>query len=157
MIGNLGSKETAFIYIALLGSFLFLYWLTRLAQARWQLPGRTVFNFLIVAVLFGALAALGLVVLLTVVPLQTALGVAGMAGWWDAIEARTLLLGLVVLLAGLLAALLLPLRRVFHNADLGPRRRDVLLVCALALIVVRWPAAGRIRFAQRSSAHERAG
>ena len=135
MIGNLGSKETAFIYIALLGSFLFLYWLTRLAQARWQLPGRTVFNFLIVAVLFGALAALGLVVLLTVVPLQTALGVAAMAGWWAAIEARTLLLGIVVLLAGMLAALLLPLRRVFRNLDLGSRRRDVLLVCALALIV----------------------
>ena len=135
MIGNLGSKETAFIYIALLGSFLFLYWLTRLAQARWQLPGRTAFNFLIVALLFGALAALGLVVLLTVVPLQTTLAAAAQAGWWAAIEARTLLLGLVVLTVGLLSALLLPLRRTFRNADLGPRRRDVLLVCALALIV----------------------
>ena len=135
MIGNLGSKETAFIYIALVGSFLFLYWLTRLAQMRWQLPGRIVFNFFIVAVLFGALAALGLVVLLTVVPLQSTLTAGAETGWLATIEARTLLVGAGILLAGLLAVLLLPLRRVFRNAGLGPRHRDVLLVCALALVV----------------------
>lgn len=135
LIGNLGSKETAFIYIALLGSFLFLYWLVRLAQWRWQLPGRVLFHFLIVAVLYGVLAALGLVVLLTVVPLQTALTVAAQSGWWAAVEARTLLLGSVALLTLLPATLWLSLRRVFRDAGAGPRHRDVLFICALALVV----------------------
>ena len=33
MVLNLGSKETAFIYIAIFGTFLFIYWLVRLAQS----------------------------------------------------------------------------------------------------------------------------
>ncbi|MDQ7035398.1 MAG: hypothetical protein Q9P01_11340, partial [Anaerolineae bacterium] len=32
MLWNLGSKETAFIYIAIIGIFLFLYWIVRLIQ-----------------------------------------------------------------------------------------------------------------------------
>ena len=133
LIGNLGSKETAFIYIALFGSFLFLYWLTRLAQSRWHLPGRTLFNFLVIALLLGVLLALGLIVLLTVVPLQTALEAAAESGWWAAIEARTLLSGIILLAVALLAALLLPLRQAFRHANARLRLREVLAICALAL------------------------
>src|SRR5690606_40026405 len=53
MLWNLGSKETAFIYIALFGTFLTLYWLFRLAQARFGISGRQWFSSLIMAILFG--------------------------------------------------------------------------------------------------------
>lgn len=131
MIGNLGSKETAFIYIAILGSFLFLYWLTRLAQSRRREGGRVAFSFLVVALLTGGLAALGLVLLLTVTPLQEALAAAAQSGWWNAVEMRVLLVGLLMLAGGLTALLLWPMRR--HLRQL--RWRDLLLIAALALPV----------------------
>jgi hypothetical protein len=60
MILNLGSKETAFIYILIIGSFLTLYWLVRLAQRLWQWPGRRIFYFLMAAILLAGVAALGI-------------------------------------------------------------------------------------------------
>ncbi len=135
LIGNLGSKETAFIYIAIVGSYLFLYWLARLAQTRRRVPGRRVFSLLLVALLAGSLAALGLVVLLTIVPLQTALAAAAQSGWWQAIEARTLLVGLTLLAGGLLAGLLWPLVRHGGRSAVTRNRRDLLIIVALALVV----------------------
>ncbi|MCE2490261.1 MAG: TIGR03663 family protein [Anaerolineae bacterium] len=130
LIGNLGSKETAFIYIAILGSFLFLYWLVRLAQGRWQLPGPVVFNFLILSLLLGGLAALGLVVLFTISAPEAALAAAAQAGWWNAVEMRVLLPGLALLIGVLLAVLLWPMSRVFKRL----RLRDLAVIAALALL-----------------------
>ncbi|MCY3905702.1 MAG: TIGR03663 family protein [Anaerolineaceae bacterium] len=130
MIGNLGSKETAFIYIAIFGSFLFLYWLLRLAQSRWQLSGRAAFDFLVLSLLLGGLAALGLVILFAVTPPEGALAAAGQAGWWTAVEMRVLVLGLVLLIGVLLVCLLWPMFRVFRR----PRLRDLLIIGAVALL-----------------------
>ena len=130
MIGNLGSKETAFIYIAIFGSFLFLHWLVRLAQGRWRLSGRAVFDFLVLSLLLGALAALGLVVLFAITPPEAALTAAAQAGWWNAVEMRVLVLGLALLIAVLLATLLWPMVLVFRR----PRLRELLIIGALALL-----------------------
>ena len=59
MLWNLGSKETAFIYIAIFGSFLGLYWLVRLYQAWRRKPSRRLFHFLIVTVLIGGAGGAG--------------------------------------------------------------------------------------------------
>lgn len=68
LVGMLASKEVAFIYIALFGSFLTLYWLLRVAQdvgiqrpapddATWQPPRlQLVFGHLILAAAVGVLA-----------------------------------------------------------------------------------------------------
>ena len=60
MLWNLGSKETAFIYIAIFGTFIGAYWLIRVFQSWRRQPSRRLFPFLIVTVLIGALAALAM-------------------------------------------------------------------------------------------------
>ncbi|MCA9895163.1 MAG: TIGR03663 family protein, partial [Anaerolineae bacterium] len=67
MILNLGSKETAFIYIAIFGIFIFLYWLVRLAQHYRNIPGKPVFNFAIVGILLGGVLSLGMYIILDVI------------------------------------------------------------------------------------------
>ncbi|MGV2435914.1 MAG UNVERIFIED_CONTAM: TIGR03663 family protein [Anaerolineae bacterium] len=66
MLFCLGSKETAFIYIAIFGVFLALYWFVRLAQQYRQIPGKTVFYSLIMAISLGGVAALGMYVTLAI-------------------------------------------------------------------------------------------
>ncbi len=67
MILNLGSKETAFIYIAIFGSFLLLYFLVRLAQRRYQLRGRTLFSAIMLGILLGGVMTLGMYIVVDVV------------------------------------------------------------------------------------------
>ena len=67
MVLNLGSKETAFIYIAIFGVFLFLYWVVRLIQYFWNLPGRTIFNFAMIGTLLGAVLSLAMYNILDII------------------------------------------------------------------------------------------
>lgn len=67
MIWNLGSKETAFIYIAIFGIFLFLYWLVRLLQYFLRLPGKPIFSFGMMGILFGGVMSLGMYIVLDVI------------------------------------------------------------------------------------------
>lgn len=67
MIWNLGSKETAFIYIAIFGIFLFLYWLVRLLQYFLRLPGRPIFHYGMIGILFGGVMSLGMYIILDVI------------------------------------------------------------------------------------------
>ena len=69
MILNLGSKETAFIYIAIILSFLILYFAVRVLQQSRGIPGKRVFYTLIMGILFGGVLALGAYTILDVVPL----------------------------------------------------------------------------------------
>jgi uncharacterized protein (TIGR03663 family) len=70
MLWNLGSKETAFIYIALFGTFLTLYWLFRLAQARFGIAARQWFNSLMLAILFGGVFAIAMYTIVGITPLD---------------------------------------------------------------------------------------
>ena len=60
MIWNLGTKELGFIYVAIFGSYITLYWGVRLYQEFRRVPSRRLFNFLGVSVLLGAVAALAM-------------------------------------------------------------------------------------------------
>ena len=74
MILNLGSKETAFIYIAIFGSFLALYFLVRLAQHRWQIRGRYTFQSLMLGILLGGMITLGMYIVVDIVPAEIIAG-----------------------------------------------------------------------------------
>lgn len=67
MVLNLGSKETAFIYIAVFGVFLALYWFVRLAQHFWKIPGKVVFQFLILGILLAGVLSLGMYIILDII------------------------------------------------------------------------------------------
>ena len=70
MILNLGSKETAFIYIAIFASFLLLYFLVRLAQQRMELRGRYLFQSIMLGILLGGLITLGMYIVVDIIPAE---------------------------------------------------------------------------------------
>ncbi|MBZ0276322.1 MAG: TIGR03663 family protein [Anaerolineae bacterium] len=141
MIGLLGSKEVAFIYIAIFGSFLTLYLFVRMAQHFWNVPGRTVFYFLSIAVLLGGVAALGMYVVLSISPIEAAstagpgtLAAVTLTNWTLAV-----ILAIVVTLVG-------SLLWVFRSNMARIPWLDVLLIVALVVVVV----AGLIIVEERS-------
>ncbi len=83
MILNLGSKETAFIYIAIFGSFLLIYFLVRLAQTRLRLPGKPVFYALMLGILLGGVMTLGMYIVVDVIPAEI---VPGRGTSWEALS-----------------------------------------------------------------------
>lgn len=91
MLWNLGSKETSFIYIAIFGAFLTLYWLVRMAQHLWNIPGRTAFAYTIIGILLGGVAALGMYIVLDIVPYETAIAAAQTSGWFGSAASRSFL------------------------------------------------------------------
>ncbi len=70
MILNLGSKETAFIYIAIFGSFLSLYFLVRLAQQRLELRGKPLFQQVLLGILLGGMMTLGMYIIVDIIPVE---------------------------------------------------------------------------------------
>ncbi|MYE28009.1 MAG: TIGR03663 family protein, partial [Chloroflexi bacterium] len=70
MILNLGSKETAFIYIAIFGSFLLIYFLVRLAQRQYRLRGKPIFHAFILGILLGGVMTLGMYIVVDVIPAE---------------------------------------------------------------------------------------
>ncbi len=70
MILNLGSKETAFIYIAIFGSFLLIYFFVRLAQRRYRLPGKPIFSAIMLGILLGGVMTLGMYTVVDVIPAE---------------------------------------------------------------------------------------
>lgn len=73
MLASLATKEVAFMYILIFGSILALYWLVRMGQHFFKLPGKTLMYFISLAALLGGVAALGMYVVLSIVPLENAL------------------------------------------------------------------------------------
>ena len=70
MILNLGSKETAFIYIAIFGSFLLIYFLVRLAQRQFRLQGKPFFHAIMLGILLGGVMTLGMYIVVDVIPAE---------------------------------------------------------------------------------------
>lgn len=66
MIWNLGSKETAFIYIAIFGAFLTIYWLVRLAQHYFWINGKPLFETIIMGMSLAGIFSLLMILVFTV-------------------------------------------------------------------------------------------
>ena len=70
MVLNLGSKETAFIYIAIFGSFLCIYWLVRLIQHRSSRPGKPILYSIMLGILLGGMMTLGMYIIVDIIPVE---------------------------------------------------------------------------------------
>src|SRR5690606_2789451 len=115
MLWNLGSKETAFIYIALFGTFLTLYWLFRLAQARFGISGRQWFSSLIMAILFGGVFAIGMYTILDITPLSAVSQGAQLEGLMVNVESRSFVLWTIGALIVVAAMVVGPLLWAFRG------------------------------------------
>jgi len=70
MLWNLGSKETAFMYIASFGLFFTIYWVVRMLQTWQKIPGKPLFHSLMMSILVGAVMAIPMYVILDIIPLD---------------------------------------------------------------------------------------
>ncbi|HEX2907261.1 MAG TPA: 6-bladed beta-propeller, partial [Phototrophicaceae bacterium] len=104
MLGSMASKEVSFMYIAIFGSILTLYWVVRLGQHFFHVPGKTTFYFLTLAVLLSGVTALGMYVVLSINPLNTALTLGAGSQEYTSLIVWTALIfmALVVLILGTL-------------------------------------------------------
>ncbi len=66
LIWTLGSKETGFMYVAIFGSIVTLYWLARMYQAWQRKTTARLLSFGVVGILLGALTALGMYMVIAV-------------------------------------------------------------------------------------------
>lgn len=136
MIANLGTKETAFINIAVFGSFLTLYWLVRLVQYFRDLPGKTIFYFISVGMLLAGLAALGFYVVLAVVPIERAVQAAQASGsWLNNLDSTSFIVLTVGVIASVLAVLFGTLLWAFRTSAVRVRWSDALVIVLIALVV----------------------
>ncbi len=69
MLASLATKEVAFMYIGIFFIILFLYWLVRVGQQYWRLPGKSLFYFLSITVLLGGVTGLIFYVIVGIIPL----------------------------------------------------------------------------------------
>ena len=86
IIWNLGSKETAFIYVAIFGAFLTLYWLVRVAQYFYNINGKPVFYTITIGFLLAVFASLLMILVMSI-----GLGNIGVAG--STLAERTTFIG----------------------------------------------------------------
>lgn len=136
MIGNLGSKETSFIYIAVFGAFMTLYWLVRLGQHFWRLPGKQIFYFLLMGILLAGVVAIGLYVVWSVAPLDRAVEAANLnGGWLNNLDSSSFILWTIVTIAAVMAVAIGTLLWAFRNGTVKIRWTDILVVVLIGVIV----------------------
>ena len=141
---SLATKEVAFMYVGVFGSFLTLYFVVRLVQHYRRVPGRTIMYVTSVGVLLGGVAALGLYAVLSIVPLPLfqnigVTGVEGLSffGWTAAI------------FTFVFVALVGSALWVFRNSAARLRLSEIVIILAVGLIAV-----GGLVFAEERSRHE---
>jgi uncharacterized protein (TIGR03663 family) len=130
LLASLATKEVAFMYIAIFGSFLTLYWLVRMAQYFFNLPGRSLMYFLSISVLIGVLAALGMYVVLSIVPLQTTL-----ANGPGSLEYASLVKWTLAIIVASVTIVIGPLVWAFRRNISRIPWLDVVLMLTIAVIV----------------------
>lgn len=147
MLGSLGSKEVAFMYIAIFGSFMTLYWVVRLIQHFRGVPGRTLMYYLSLPALIGGVTALLMYIVFTIAlaPFPTLDGRFGYLGT----QFQNLLGGVplgaeftafaswsVVIAAALIGLVVGTGLWVFRRGSTRLRTSEVLLLLALTLVIV---------------------
>lgn len=67
MIWNLGTKETAFMYVAIIGIFLALYWFVRMAQYSFGVAGKPIYEMVTMGIMLGGVLTLGMYIFLDII------------------------------------------------------------------------------------------
>ncbi len=134
MILNLGSKETAFIYIAIFGSFLGIYFLVRLAQGPYDLRGRYLFQSLMLGILLGGMITLGMYIVADIVPAEIIAGRGAPFGELSGLERSSWLNWMSLSIFSGLFVLASTALFVFRDRLSRLPWREVLLIFLLALL-----------------------
>lgn len=135
MLLNLATKETGFINIAVFGSILTLYWLVRVGQFLWRLPGRTIYYFVTIAILLAGVAALGIYVVWAIVPPSRAVQAAELnGGWFNSVDSGSFILLTLGAAAAVLLVLVGTLLWAFRRSAVRVRWSDVAVIVLVGVI-----------------------
>ena len=134
MILNLGSKETAFIYIAIFGSFLLIFFLVRLAQQRYRLRGKPIFHTVMLGILLGGVMTLGMYTVVDVIPIEIVPGRG--ANWADLtdLERSSWINWMALSVLGAVFVLVSTALYAFRDRLRRIPRREVSVILLLAVI-----------------------
>ncbi len=135
MVLNLGSKETAFIYIAIFGAFITLYWLVRMAQHFWQLPGRTLFYFTVIGILLGGVGALGMYIIIDIIPVMIVPGSGTPFAELTTVEQSSFILWTLLIIAFVVTVATAGLFWAFRHRPEQIRWRDLTLLLVIAFAI----------------------
>ncbi len=136
MLGCLGSKEVAFIYIGIFGVFLFLYWVVRLGQYLWHIPGKTAFYFLMMTITVAGVAALGMYIVLDIITIQRATDAAiASGGWFNNVDSSSFILWTLGVIASVLVCLVGTLLWAFRSSRIPIRWLDLAVFVAMAMVI----------------------
>lgn len=135
MILNLGSKETAFIYIAIFGVLLAIYWFIRLAQHFWNIPGRTVFNYLMMGTLLGGVMTLGFYIIIDIIPAMILPGRGTPFDQLSAIQQQSFITWTLLTIGSIVAVIVGTALWTHRDAPRKIRWGQIALLVGLALVV----------------------
>lgn len=135
MVLNLGSKETAFIYIAIFGAFLTLYWLIRVAQNLWNIPGRTALLFAMMGILLGGIGALGMYIIIDIIPMMIVPGSGTPFNELTSLEQNSFILWTLLTIGFVVTVATASLFWAFRHALEQIRWRDLMLILTIAFVV----------------------
>jgi uncharacterized protein (TIGR03663 family) len=145
LLWSLGSKEVAFMYVAIFGSFLTFYWLLRVYQHFRKVPVKSFFYTIIISALLGGAVALIMYMILSIALgtyptlqgrvefLTQQLGTvfSGQAPQEIALFSQWTLL----LAAGVIAVVFGTAIWAFRRSPARLRVREIIIILALALVV----------------------
>ncbi len=138
MLWNLGSKETAFMYIAAFGLFFTIFWLVRMLQTWKNVPGKPLFHSLMMSILVGTVMAIPMYSILAIIPLDRVFPPAEdvLAGIVKTNEAASFwiwtLLAFITIFAGIFGTAAWAFRRRLSSIPW----RDVAIMIVVALLVL---------------------
>jgi predicted membrane-bound mannosyltransferase/sugar lactone lactonase YvrE len=136
MVWNLGSKETAFFYIGVFGLFLLVYWFVRLAEYFYKVPGRPIFNLITLGILLAGMTALGMYIVLDIIPLENVSAGVAASGWFGDINARSFLLWTGAVFLFVAAVVIGTMLYVYRgNTSRLPFRQLLILFAILAIVL----------------------
>jgi uncharacterized protein (TIGR03663 family) len=144
MVLCLASKEIAFIYIAIFGSFLTLYFVFRLVQHYRRVPARTAMVIVSIGVLLGGVAALGMYIVLSIVSLTLFQNI-GITG----VEGLSFAAWTVAIFSFVFVALVGTALWTFRSSRARIRVSDFIIILLVATIAV-----GGLIFAEERSRHD---
>jgi predicted membrane-bound mannosyltransferase/DNA-binding beta-propeller fold protein YncE len=133
MLGSLGSKESGFIYIAIFGSFMTLYWLARLAQYLWRIPGKTWFYTFSLGILLAGVAAFGFYIVLSIITPEKAAESARVAGgWFNNVESANFVIWMLLVILTCVAFVIGTLFWAYRESRARIKWTEVLIFIMIA-------------------------
>lgn len=138
MLWNFGTKETAFMYVAIFGLFFTLYWIVRMLQVWRDIPGKPVFHGLLMSMLVGSIMALPMYIILDVIPTDRAFPPADMvaAGLSNPAENTTFWLWTFMALGTVTVAILGTVAWAFRDRLRRIPWSDVAVIFLTSIIVL---------------------